>query len=85
MDLGVGSFVFSGGVVSARAVLKELHAFQQAQARGVGYTPMSAAKRISATIGSSAPLLVLGLIRFATVKGTNYAVLQTFLMYSELC
>jgi len=74
MDLGVGSFVFSSGLVSSRAVLKELHAFQQAQAKGVQYTPISAAKRVSATIRSAVPLFVLGIIRLATVKGTDYAV-----------
>ncbi|KAF8430297.1 GWT1-domain-containing protein [Tirmania nivea] len=73
MDLGVGSFVFSGGLVSARAVLKELHAFQQAQTKGVRYTPISAAKRVSATLRSAIPLLVLGFIRLATVKGIDYA------------
>ena len=74
MDLGVGSFVFSGGLVSARAVLKELHALQQAQAKGVRYTPISAAKRVSSTVKSAVPLLILGFIRLATVKGTDYAV-----------
>ncbi|KAF8455954.1 GPI-anchored wall transfer protein 1 [Terfezia claveryi] len=73
MDLGVGSFVFSGGLVSASAVLKELHAFQQAQVKGVQYIPINAAKRVSATIRSAVPLLVLGCIRLATVKGTDYA------------
>jgi len=74
MDLGVGSFVFSGGLVSARALLKELHAFQQAQVKGVQYTPISVAERVSTTIRSAVPLLVLGFIRLATVKGTDYAV-----------
>ncbi|KAJ5161871.1 hypothetical protein N7492_007263 [Penicillium capsulatum] len=64
MDLGVGSFVFSAGVVSARAVLK----------RGVTGAPKAAfLTRLAAAGRHSIPLLVLGLIRLWSVKGLDYA------------
>ncbi|KAF3394787.1 GPI-anchored wall transfer protein 1 [Talaromyces pinophilus] len=65
MDLGVGSFVFSAGVVSARSILK-------AQAAG---TPQQSSlfRRLAAASRHSIPLLVLGLIRLYSVKGLDYA------------
>ncbi|KAH6990878.1 GWT1-domain-containing protein [Ilyonectria sp. MPI-CAGE-AT-0026] len=67
MDLGVGSFVFSGGVVAARPVLKE---------RMIGRTTGRATPllyRILYSMRHSIPLLVLGVIRFLSVKGLDYA------------
>ncbi|TPX09520.1 uncharacterized protein E0L32_009263 [Thyridium curvatum] len=62
MDLGVGSFVFSSGVVAARPVLKE---------RASGKTtPLS--KRLVASLRHSLPLLALGFIRLLSVKGVDY-------------
>lgn len=63
MDVGVGSFVFSAGVVAARPILKAQLAGQTA--------PLST--RLSASIRHSVPLLILGLIRLYTVKGLDYA------------
>jgi phosphatidylinositol glycan class W len=63
MDLGVGSFVFSAGTVSARSVLK---------AQLAGKAP-SLMNRLRDSIRHSLPLLALGLIRLYTVKGVNYA------------
>ncbi|KAK8228977.1 GPI-anchored wall transfer protein 1 [Phyllosticta capitalensis] len=63
MDLGVGSFVFSAGVVSARAILK-----QQASRSS---TPLG--RRLYTSFRHSLPLLVLGLIRLYSVKGLDYA------------
>ncbi|KAJ9283450.1 hypothetical protein DTO027B5_6166 [Paecilomyces variotii] len=60
MDLGVGSFVFSAGVVSARSVLKE-------QSR------VTLPRRLIASIRHSIPLFVLGFIRLLSVKGLDYA------------
>ncbi|KAL4880175.1 GWT1-domain-containing protein [Aspergillus karnatakaensis] len=60
MDLGVGSFVFSGGVVSARSVLRD-----PAQ--------KTLAQRITRSVRHSIPLLVLGLIRLYSVKNLEYA------------
>jgi glucosaminylphosphatidylinositol acyltransferase len=63
MDIGVGAFVFSAGVVGARPVLKE-------RAQGHG-TPLS--RRLVYSMRHSLPLLVLGLIRLLSVKGLDYA------------
>lgn len=64
MDMGVGSFVFSAGVVSARAVLKSR----------VSRSPKAAfSKRLLGSVRHSIPLLVLGLIRLWSVKGLDYA------------
>lgn len=63
MDVGVGSFVFSAGVVAARPILKEQLA---------GKTT-SLGARLYRSIRHSVPLLVLGLIRLWSVKGLDYA------------
>ncbi|OLN84396.1 GPI-anchored wall transfer protein 1 [Colletotrichum chlorophyti] len=63
MDLGVGSFVYSAGVVAARPVLKE-----RAQGRS---TPLST--RLLSSMRHSLPLLILGLVRLLSVKGLDYA------------
>lgn len=63
MDMGVGSFVFSAGLVSTRPVLS---------ARLAGNT-LSLGKSLCASFRSSAPLLLLGLIRLYSVKGLDYA------------
>ncbi|KAJ5578538.1 GPI-anchored wall transfer protein 1 [Penicillium hispanicum] len=64
MDLGVGSFVFSAGVVSARAVLKR---------RTSNAAPTTLLSRLLGSVRHSIPLLVLGLIRLWSVKGLDYA------------
>lgn len=63
MDLGVGSFVFSAGVVSARSVLKSQIS---------GNRP-SLLTRLGQAGKSSIALLTLGLIRLLSVKGVDYA------------
>ena len=63
MDMGVGSFVFSAGVVSARSILK-------AQAAGQKST---VAARLKDAVRHSLPLLILGLVRLYSVKGVDYA------------
>lgn len=62
MDMGVGSFVFSGGVVSARTLLKN----------EAGLRP-SFAERFIRSLRHSVPLLVLGILRLLSVKGLDYA------------
>ena len=62
MDMGVGSFVFSAGIVAARPIL----------------SPKSIDKpriwdRLQHSIRHSAPLFILGLVRFYSVKGLDYA------------
>ncbi|OAX78689.1 hypothetical protein ACJ72_06999 [Emergomyces africanus] len=63
MDLGVGSFVFSGGVVSARSILK---AQNPSSIR-------SLPKRLLVSSRHTIPLFILGLIRLYSVKGLDYA------------
>lgn len=62
MDMGVGSFVFTAGVVSARSALKEA---PSKKAR--------LSKRLVTSLRHAIPLLVLGTIRFISVKGLDYA------------
>lgn len=62
MDMGVGSFVFTAGVVSVRSSLKE----------GTGRRP-PLSERLITSIRHSIPLLVLGTIRLISVKGLDYA------------
>ncbi|KAF2713916.1 GPI-anchored wall transfer protein 1 [Pleomassaria siparia CBS 279.74] len=63
MDMGVGSFVFTSGVVSVRSFLKV-----EAGERPSLYT------RLVGSIRHSIPLLILGYIRLLTVRGLDYAV-----------
>ncbi|KAI0435081.1 GPI-anchored wall transfer protein 1 [Xylaria sp. FL1042] len=63
MDLGVGSFVFSAGIVAARPLLKE-----RAEKRTI---PLD--QRIIHSMRHSLPLLVLGVVRLISVKGLDYA------------
>ncbi|KAK3822051.1 MAG: GWT1-domain-containing protein [Linnemannia elongata] len=58
MDLGVGSFVFSSGVVSARGYLKK--------------ETLPFAKQMVIALRTSIPLLVLGLGRYISTKGVDY-------------
>ncbi|KAL2171167.1 hypothetical protein VTG60DRAFT_3682 [Thermothelomyces hinnuleus] len=63
MDMGVGSFVFSAGIVASRAVLKE-------RADGKA-TPLGT--RLMRSLRHSVPLLALGVVRLLSVKGLDYA------------
>ena len=63
MDVGVGSFVFSAGLVSARPIL---HARLAGKIRSLG-------SQLKAAFRASLPLLVLGFIRLYSVKGLDYA------------
>ncbi|KAI1431367.1 GPI-anchored wall transfer protein 1, partial [Xylaria sp. CBS 124048] len=63
MDLGVGSFVFSAGIVAARPLLKE-----RAHGRT---TPLP--MRLLQSMRHSLPLIVLGIVRLISVKGLDYA------------
>ncbi|KAF2736504.1 GPI-anchored wall transfer protein 1 [Polyplosphaeria fusca] len=62
MDIGVGSFVFTSGVVSVRSFLKF----------AAGQRP-SLSKQLLGSFRHSIPLLVLGVIRLISVKGLDYA------------
>ncbi len=63
MDMGVGSFVYSAGIVASRPLLKE-----RADGRG---TPLGT--RLMRSIRHSLPLLALGVVRLLSVKGLDYA------------
>lgn len=62
MDMGVGSFVFTNGVVSVRSSLKT----------DTGKLP-PLSKRLTASLRHAVPLIVLGLVRLISVKGLDYA------------
>jgi glucosaminylphosphatidylinositol acyltransferase len=80
MDLGVGSFVFSAGVVSARAIVRDTASFngninpaeQGASISKQKHAP-SAVTRLRNAFQHSIPLLVLGLVRLYSIKGLDYA------------
>ncbi|TFY79982.1 hypothetical protein EWM64_g4031 [Hericium alpestre] len=61
MDLGVGSFVFSQGVVSAIPILKDPKYLMSP------YIP-----KFIRTVRKCMPILALGLVRVLLVKGTEY-------------
>jgi len=63
MDLGVGSFVFSAGLVAARPILKDRYTGRKT----------TLGSRLYGSARHSLPLLVLGLVRLWSVKGLDYA------------
>jgi len=63
MDLGVGSFIFSQGVISAIPLLKDPSHLQK---------PLST--KLMRTLKKVTPVAMLGLIRLLAVKGTGYPV-----------
>jgi phosphatidylinositol glycan class W len=62
MDMGVGSFVFTNGVVSVRSSLKT---------ETGKLLPLS--KRLFASMRHALPLIFLGTVRLISVKGLDYA------------
>lgn len=63
MDTGVGSFVFSQGVVSAIPLLRD-----------PAYLTGSLRRKVISVSWKNLPVLVLGLVRVLLVKGTDYPV-----------
>lgn len=63
MDLGVGSFVFSQGIVSALPLIKD-----------PSYITAPLIPKVWTVIRKCLPVLVLGLVRTLSVKGTEYPV-----------
>ncbi|KAK7031584.1 GPI-anchored wall transfer protein [Favolaschia claudopus] len=61
MDLGVGSFVFSNGVVSAIPLLKN-----------PSHLSSPLLPKLSAVVRKTIPIIALGVIRVILVKGTDY-------------
>ena len=70
MDLGVGSFVFSQGIVSAIQLIKD-----------PAYLTSPVVSKFIRVTRKSLPIIVLGLIRVILVKGTDYPVIRTFKVY----
>ncbi|KAI0073556.1 hypothetical protein K474DRAFT_1686168 [Panus rudis PR-1116 ss-1] len=66
MDLGVGSFVFSQGVVSALPIIKN-----------PTYLTSPLVPKLTTVLRKCLPLLLLGLLRTVSVKGTEYPEHQT--------
>lgn len=66
MDIGVGSFVFSAGVVGARPVLKERSTTTKSSETAL-------ARRLFQSFRHSLPLFALGIVRLLSVKGLDYA------------
>ena len=63
MDIGVGSFVFSQGVVSAIPLLKEPN-----------YLLSPLTEKTVSVLKKVSPVIALGFIRLLSVKGTDYPV-----------
>ena len=63
MDVGVGSFVFSAGVVAARPILKQ----------NLSGPSTLLSTRLYRSARHSLPLIVLGFVRLYSVKGLDYA------------
>ena len=67
MDLGVGSFVFSQGIVSAIQIIKD-----------PAYLTSPAVSKFIRVTRKSLPIIFLGFIRVILVKGTDYPVIYSF-------
>lgn len=72
MDMGVGSFVFSQGIVSAIPVIQLIK--YPANLR----PPLRS--EILSVLEKALPVLVLGLLRVVLVKGTQYPVSSSSLL-----
>lgn len=63
MDLGVGSFVFSQGVVSAIPIIKD-----------ISYLQAPIVPKLKAVSRKMMSIIALGILRVVFVKGTEYPV-----------
>lgn len=72
MDIGVGSFVFSQGIISAGPYLRNLDGFRE---------PLHA--RLYSSLKKTIPVLLLGLVRVIMVKGVEYPVRTSFHFYGR--
>ena len=74
MDIGVGSFVFSQGIVSAIPLVKNPAHLRE---------PLL--PKFTMVLRKCLPVLLLGLFRTVSVKGTEYPVSNTSVISSILC
>jgi phosphatidylinositol glycan class W len=70
MDIGVGSFVFSAGLVAAKGVIRDRLLAQTADGRQKGHGVVS---RAVVAARQALPLVVLGMVRLVSVKNLDYA------------
>ena len=63
MDMGVGSFIFSQGIVSAIPLVRD-----------PSYITSPLLPKLFRVMKKSIPVIVLGLVRVLLVKGTEYPV-----------
>jgi phosphatidylinositol glycan class W len=70
MDMGVGAFVFSQGIVSAIPLLK-----------APMYSRAPLTSEIASVVVKCAPVLTIGLVRVVLVKGTQYPVSLVFFFF----
>lgn len=73
MDLGVGSFVFSQGIISAIPIIKDDN-----------YLSAPLIPQLFATLRKTFPLLILGIVRVVLVKSTDYPVRNETPCFSKL-
>lgn len=78
MDLGVGSFVFSSGLVGARSVVKDEHLAPPSSPSSpsphrTNNNLLLLLHRLATSAKHSLPLLALGLVRLLSVKSLDYA------------
>ena len=72
MDLGVGSFVFSAGITSARGVLKERIRKREPADGRPSNNRSSLIRRLAQSTSHGFPLLLLGIVRLMSVKRLSY-------------
>ena len=74
MDLGVGSFVFSQGIVSAIQLIKD-----------PAYLTSPILPKLLRVTRKSFPIIVLGCIRVVLVKGSDYPVIHFLIFFPFFC
>jgi glucosaminylphosphatidylinositol acyltransferase len=73
MDLGVGSFVFSQGIVSAIQLIKD-----------PTYLTSPLIPKLIRVTRKSFPIIVLGLMRVILVKGSGYPVICSLDFFQKI-
>ena len=73
MDVGVGSFVFSAGLVSSKTYLQQHPAYKKHDSHQQTPPPASFAQRLFLSLRHSLPLFILGAVRLVSVKNLDYA------------
>ena len=77
MDIGVGSFVFSSGIVSRKTRVeldKKTKSNNKSKNNNNNSHSFNIIKRIQSSISKSSPLFIIGIIRLLATKSTDYQV-----------